>query len=80
MREAAGFGPSVASHEMLAGVRSDLNMADPDRLFHRMHHELCAQFDVGAKPLREQPLDIGQTEIRHDAGRKRHRQHEAQHD
>ena len=26
-----------------------------------MHHQLRAQFDVRAKPLRQQPLDIGQT-------------------
>ena len=42
--------------------------------------ELRAQFDVRAKPLGQQSLDVGQTEVGHDAGRECHRQHEAQHD
>ena len=38
-----------------------------DRLFHRMHDQLRAQFNVRAKPLRQQPLDIGQAKIRNHA-------------
>jgi hypothetical protein len=51
-----------------------------DPILHRMHHQLRAQLDVRAKPFRQQPFDIRQTEIRDDAGGKRDRQHEAQHD
>jgi len=34
-----------------------------------MHHQLRAQLDVGSKPFGQQPLDIRQAKIRHDAGR-----------
>ena len=47
------------------------------RLLHRGHQYLRAHFDVAAKPLRQQPLDVRQAEIRDDASRQRDRQHEA---
>jgi hypothetical protein len=45
-----------------------------------MHNQLRAQLDVGTKPFSQQPLNVRQTKVSHDAGSKCDRQDESQHD